>query len=1210
MAKTTNVKTGQEIKPTGVLRLRGDVQGQTYGQDFMQTDEYKKNRQNYQVFDPTTKKNYSIDSEMGLALMGKSPTEAKNKFGTVAVDGVSSATPQAKKSDIPEGYQMTPAGVKPIPGGIADPQRITAPSQTEDEVTRKIDEQNQQIEQFRSQLENSGDAFKQGFEAIQLALGEQKGFFEQQLAAIQAQTGMQADLSSKDLQAAVQQAVQGGQTDLTEVITPFLKPPKPEDSPVNDLYAQSVQAGLPQALADEALKAFESGNLSQEEAMAYFGKFTQELPQTPQGTNPIAEVQQQAAPVAGTGLEENPVALDPLGGYRANIVEEQDLTTKISTGLENLTSMSSGSASAFVQGLDLDITSASSAELMQMWLLEQQLDVANDPTAKNFLERSLEKATSAYQEALRTYGEGGTAVREMSKAIEGKDFIPSTYEGLIAKTYTQAKDLQMESIEAEKTYIKEQQDIWMKGETEKRGRLEGYLKAKLYAAGAQDSSAGLAVMALQVNAADLRIQAQNNEYNYAISKLNLQGREAMLNYTNNVVKLTMDTEAKKSEAGAKYSEELTRIEGLFIEDEREKNNLKMSALSSFVEKMYTIDQDRKKEEQYWYEQNYNQVRDTIEDSYKLSGMMGTVYAVDEKGNIFDTGVATFENQKWQDSRALDWARYEHTIEQDSFNRAIDLLDNAEVLGSGIIDSVEQLMGMPAGSLATAKDKLEAKEMVDQWFQSSFTSAQLTEGNWALGEGSPISGLYEDGTVGGQCGYGVRTKFFDLPSMGDKIEDKIRTMDNVLRGRSIKGARGEFLPQVGDMLIQDVGTWTGHVSIVNSVNEDGTITLTETNWRGDEKWTNTRKIKQNDSSIVGIHRGDLKPEIAKMLDVWQGKTAFVNDLEKANLPGGVSDQLVTFINANSKSVKNPFITKSQGYQKTKEIVQGQQFTDQQKSIFNLYESGDELVKKQMESSPGMQMAYFTYKAQQSSNVDGGQKAKDLALIMGKVTGTERREIFNRAQSGGYLEEIQAAEIGDFRGLLGDKAKFTEPLANAGVSSDRLNKIAQKLYSGDDEGAKKDFQLAYVNDVLKTAEPKKDYAGRNQSMATMNELADFITTYENKTGKRAGSAEKIFNFFKTTKDPELQKFKKKVDLAIQSYTQLTSGKAFTDAEYGRYKDNFPNIFSDKELNLSRVRAFHEVLIQAQTVDLNTYTGGYIDEFEDILAENQKDLYLINY
>ena len=212
--------------------------------------------------------------------------------------------------------------------------------------------------------------------------------------------------------------------------------------------------------------------------------------------------------------------------------------------------------------------------------MQQGLAISNDKTVSNYLLEGAEIAKRAYEEAVVS---SVSSIKEIDNAMSGKDFVPVSYEGLAAKAYTSQKDLQLENINLEKDKLENQHEVWMNQEREKRGRLEGYLKAKLYSSGAQDSSAALTTMALVVNATDLRIQLKEGDYQYSMSKLNLESRNIMVDYTKKIVKLGMDSKNSISVAKKEFDDKLRVIDGKIIEDNKEKQKMKYSVLETFTE---------------------------------------------------------------------------------------------------------------------------------------------------------------------------------------------------------------------------------------------------------------------------------------------------------------------------------------------------------------------------------------------------------------------------------------------------------------------------------------------------------------------------------------------------------------------------------------------------------------------------------------------------
>src|SRR5210317_368957 len=177
----------------------------------------------------------------------------------------------------------------------------------------------------------------------------------------------------------------------------------------------------------------------------------------------------------------------------------------IDTPAEKPTNINLDNALTQLSGLELDpkkIMEMPPTELL-VNTLAAELKIINDPS----IDKLFADQEASYKQGKRdAESDFNNTISEINKAIEGEDFVPTSLESLTAKVYADTKEQNLESIELEKDYRSKMFDLQMAEERKKRGRLDGYLKAKLYAMGAQESSAGLHVMSAQINAADTRLQ--------------------------------------------------------------------------------------------------------------------------------------------------------------------------------------------------------------------------------------------------------------------------------------------------------------------------------------------------------------------------------------------------------------------------------------------------------------------------------------------------------------------------------------------------------------------------------------------------------------------------------------------------------------------------------------------------------------------------------
>lgn len=579
------------------------------------------------------------------------------------------------KSGIPAGYQMTPGGVKPIPGGPADPRVTTEKSLEETYGTAESD----LFKEFQSTVgslaqqvggltEGVGvmqQSLTESYKSLMKSMEAQGEMFSQQLSEFMKQTGQAVDLTNKALQDELLAARAAGEENFSGIFEKYAVDPK-------ELANRSQEANYEQ-LAELGRRAVETGQITTEQAEdaikraktdalyfardaeAYFRRFIDE--KDPMTQEDVDKMSTDIRP-----------STNEAGEFELSVNDQ------FSNALDEIGTREGEGVFDILSSAGFDINNMSSIEMMNALLLQRGLEISQNDDMQDYLTKMQRSYEESWRDAQSLYGPGGTAITEIDKAISGEDFIPSTYEGLAAKIYKEQRDYNTTNVELEREWRQTQYDTWFGQEMDKRGRLEGYLRAKLYAAGAQDSSAGLSLMSLQVNAADLRLQLAQGEHNFAISKLNNESRNIMNTYTNNIVKLGLDAETKLGEAEKTYNAKLLEVEGLKIEDEREKQKMALDALSTFSDRMYQIDQDKKNWEWKYSQQAYQETQDAINNSYKLSGLTGTVHVVDENNAVYDTGIPTFDAQKWEQTQWFDWAKFNHQKQYDAFGLGIDMLE--------------------------------------------------------------------------------------------------------------------------------------------------------------------------------------------------------------------------------------------------------------------------------------------------------------------------------------------------------------------------------------------------------------------------------------------------------------------------------------------------------------------------------------------------------
>lgn len=109
---------------------------------------------------------------------------------------------------------------------------------------------------------------------------------------------------------------------------------------------------------------------------------------------------------------------------------------------------------------------------------------------------------------------------------------------------------------------------------------------------------------------------------------------------------------------------------------------------------------------------------------------------------------------------------------------------------------------------------------------------------------------DGGNFSGQCGEFVRWATDGSVRVGDSLDSKKAILDKTI------GTPGNPV-HVGDVMVTSEGGWTGHIGMVNTVQNapDGSVTykLTEANYNLDGKIYNNRQISSTNGKIVGFTR---------------------------------------------------------------------------------------------------------------------------------------------------------------------------------------------------------------------------------------------------------------------------------------------------------------------------------------------------------------------
>lgn len=345
-------------------------------------------------------------------------------------------------------------------------------------------------------------------------------------------------------------------------------------------------------------------------------------------------------------------------------------------------------------------------------ILMLELGAIEDPAISEYLDSQEKRAKDSYAAGLAMINLGNN---EIDQAIDGTLSSATTTSGLSAKIAKQQLDLTQESINEQTSYENARNDIIVGDLRRKRADLVGYTKAKLYSMGAEDSSAGVALLGKIVSEADMQITLAELDHNHAVRTLNLEGRQAIYNYGATISGLVIDQKTQESNLADTLETNLDKIYNSRLSNEQEKRKETISLYANYAKEIMALQEKTQAAKAKALEDAYQKTKDLKEDAIKMSGLMGTLYVPDKDGNLIDTGIQTFAAKQFGSTETRDLMRIQLSTDDNRRQYAKYLSDT---YGSQAAPQIEQLLGMPEGTLAGFQTKEDLDRALDYYKEAN------------------------------------------------------------------------------------------------------------------------------------------------------------------------------------------------------------------------------------------------------------------------------------------------------------------------------------------------------------------------------------------------------------------------------------------------------------------------------------------------------------
>jgi len=400
------------------------------------------------------------------------------------------------------------------------------------------------LKNIQNQMKLASEDYNKNLMNMLDAMKQNKASLLNSLERFQAETGSFVDVANPAFQQAILEAEAEGKTTYDDIFKKYKGAPieTPEimntlNQKFGDKLAEAEALGIKRSVIDHSMRQFSQDVANLGESPVLSKQFQldhlQEL---------IDSKQKEQTPEKGfQDVTRN-------DGNQPTLTEKLTSPQSLNNTLENSPNFSENI-------LNTDWENMSSIDSLKL-VFAKELEILNSDKVSNMYDEQIKAYEQAKIEAENDYAE---ELEDVMNAFSGKDFDVTSVEAINAKLLKDSQDFAQENIDVEKKYLQENFDLEMRQERVKRSRLEGYMKSKLFAMGAMDSSAGLQVLGATVNAADTRLQMMENQHNYAIAKLNTESRRIMTDFTNKSMLLTAEMQEAQDEKQAEFDLSLIHI---------------------------------------------------------------------------------------------------------------------------------------------------------------------------------------------------------------------------------------------------------------------------------------------------------------------------------------------------------------------------------------------------------------------------------------------------------------------------------------------------------------------------------------------------------------------------------------------------------------------------------------------------------------------------
>lgn len=429
------------------------------------------------------------------------------------------------------------------------------------------------------------------------------------------------------------------------------------------------------------------------------------------------------------------------------------------------------------------------------------------------------------------------------------------------------KDLSLNVLKSEQDKITAQETDTMADLSDKRSRLEGYMKAQLAMAGTLDGSYGLNELTTTVSKYDKMMTSVQIDFNGQLADIANRQNEVNLNYTSDVVKINQSLLTNTLDITKQTNDQLNAIENNETLLANEIATKKDQAYLDFQVTLSGLASKAREDANTAKKESLKLQNDIALEGIKASGGVptynkntGEVTALaDADGNMILNWDAqqkgrdqTWEKQKFQIEGERDITGKifsnlpKNPDEWYSWSQSMPIAINAAVNSGQINQATGQYLLQQVRTANTVQtDAYGDYQSSQPGYEPGMTYAQ--EKNLQMCLDQPWDTLTPEQrtncVLGARAVFGANTVPWGLTSYQDKV--------NIINSKTA-------MP--GEMAVINTGNNIGHVAVVTGVNQDGTVNIFETNYGGGGDATKksskvgTRTGTPQQLGIVGYYAG--------------------------------------------------------------------------------------------------------------------------------------------------------------------------------------------------------------------------------------------------------------------------------------------------------------------------------------------------------------------